>query len=155
MFSSIGDGAFIGAGSVVQNDVPPYAVVTGNPARVVRYRFSPAKIQELLASRWWNKSIDELSYDMDSFRGPLEEKAMAAAALNCRAYQPTRSNAKQVQLKVSLSSTVCAIRRLCLPLQASWKRRAAFSAEEICDSERRWSRVLGNDPRDPRRFYRN
>ena len=48
----IGDGAVIGAGSVLQSDIPPYAVVTGNPARVVRYRFSEPKIQELLAEKW-------------------------------------------------------------------------------------------------------
>jgi virginiamycin A acetyltransferase len=69
---SIGDGAFIGAGSVVQTPVPPYGVVMGNPARVVRYRFSENKIQELLASRWWLKSALELRAEMDEFRRPLE-----------------------------------------------------------------------------------
>jgi virginiamycin A acetyltransferase len=68
----VGDGAFIGAGSVVRSTVPPYAVVTGNPARVVRYRFSENKIQELLEEKWWLKSIDELSHDMDSFQKPIE-----------------------------------------------------------------------------------
>jgi|GEM_PF-1668086 virginiamycin A acetyltransferase len=56
----IGHGAVIGAGSVVHEDVPPYAVVTGNPARVVRYRFRPETIQHLLQEQWWLKSIDEL-----------------------------------------------------------------------------------------------
>ncbi len=66
----IGDGAVIGAGSVLHSNIPPYAVVTGNPARVVRFRFSEAKIKELLESKWWTKSIDELN--MDEFRKPLE-----------------------------------------------------------------------------------
>lgn len=70
---SIGDGAVIGAGSVVYNDVPPYAIVTGFPARVVRYRFSPKKIEELLAEKWWLKSIDELCLHIDEFREPFEE----------------------------------------------------------------------------------
>lgn len=69
---SIGDGAFIGAGSVVQNPVPPFGVVMGNPARVVRYRFSEATIQELLASKWWLKSAKELRRHVDEFRRPLE-----------------------------------------------------------------------------------
>jgi len=68
----IGDGAVIGAGSVVHTSVPPYAVVTGNPARVVRYRFSEQKITELLDSKWWLKSIDELGGQIEEFRKPLE-----------------------------------------------------------------------------------
>jgi virginiamycin A acetyltransferase len=68
----IGDGAVIGAGSVVQTSVPPYAVVTGNPARVVRFRFSKQKIAELLDSKWWLKSIDELTPEIEEFRKPLE-----------------------------------------------------------------------------------
>jgi len=56
----IGHGAVVGAGSVVHEDVPPYAVVTGNPARAVRYRFRPETIQRLLQEQWWLQSIDEL-----------------------------------------------------------------------------------------------
>ena len=70
--SSIGDGAVIGAGAVLYKDVPPYAVVLGNPARVVRYRFSAEKIEELLESKWWEKSIDELLPEIESFQKPLE-----------------------------------------------------------------------------------
>jgi virginiamycin A acetyltransferase len=68
----IGDGAVIGAGSVVRTRVPPYAVVTGNPARVVRFRFSESKIKELLDSKWWLKSIDELGANIEEFQKPLE-----------------------------------------------------------------------------------
>jgi len=68
----IGDGAVIGAGSVVHSNVPPYAVVTGNPARVVRFRFSEKKIRELLESQWWMRSIDELSGEIEEFQKPLE-----------------------------------------------------------------------------------
>lgn len=59
---TIGDGAVIGAHSVVTRDVPPYAVVAGNPAKVVRYRFSEPVIERLLALRWWDwprKMIEE------------------------------------------------------------------------------------------------
>ncbi|GIX49811.1 MAG: hypothetical protein KatS3mg132_005 [Limisphaera sp.] len=57
----IGHGAVIGAGAVVHEEVPPYAVVTGNPARVVRYRFPASVVQKLLAEEWWWRTIDELT----------------------------------------------------------------------------------------------
>lgn len=50
---TIGDGAVVGAMAVVTKDVPPYAVVVGSPARVVKYRFPPRQIQMLLKSKWW------------------------------------------------------------------------------------------------------
>jgi len=68
----IGDGAFVGAGSVVKSPVPPYAVVMGNPARVVRYRFSEPTIKELCESRWWTKSLGELRGSFGEFQVPLE-----------------------------------------------------------------------------------
>jgi acetyltransferase-like isoleucine patch superfamily enzyme len=71
----IGDGAVIGAGAVVNKDVPPYAVVTGNPSRIVRYRFSKKVIEELLASRWWEKSIGELKPHLQEFRCALSDPA--------------------------------------------------------------------------------
>lgn len=50
---TIGDGAVVGASALVTKDVPPYAIVGGNPARIIRYRFDPATIKKLLAIRWW------------------------------------------------------------------------------------------------------
>lgn len=69
---TIGDGAVVAAGAVVNKDVPPYAVVVGNPARVVRFRFSPPVIEQLLASRWWDRPIEEL--DIAEFNRPFEPK---------------------------------------------------------------------------------
>ena len=63
---TIGDGAIIGARSVVTKDVPPYAIVVGCPARVLRYRFSPEIISQLLELKWWNlddELIKRIPYD--------------------------------------------------------------------------------------------
>ncbi|WP_213881848.1 CatB-related O-acetyltransferase [Pseudomonas sp. dw_358] len=58
---TIGTGAVIGAQSLVTKDVPPYAIVTGSPGTVQRYRFEPEVIEGLLASQWWNLSLDQLA----------------------------------------------------------------------------------------------
>ena len=50
----IGDGAVVGAGSVVTRSVAPYAIVGGNPARLIRMRYGPEVIERLLALRWWD-----------------------------------------------------------------------------------------------------
>lgn len=65
---TIGDGAIIAAGAVVNKDVPPYGIVVGNPARVVRYRFSDKIIQELISSRWWAKPIEDLKNSVTEFQ---------------------------------------------------------------------------------------
>ncbi|MHC4540947.1 MAG: CatB-related O-acetyltransferase [Planctomycetota bacterium] len=70
--TEIGDGAVIGAGAIIGKNVQPYAVVIGNPARVVRYRFPQEVIDELLASRWWEKDIEELKPHIDEFQRPYE-----------------------------------------------------------------------------------
>lgn len=60
----IGNGAVIGARAVVSRDVSSYSIVAGNPARVVRHRFSPSIIQSLLATQWWNWSEEQISHAM-------------------------------------------------------------------------------------------
>lgn len=61
---TIGDGAIVAAGSVVSKDVPPYAIVGGVPARIIRMRFDDATVGRLLASRWWDYNyVDFASLD--------------------------------------------------------------------------------------------
>lgn len=65
---TIGDGAIVGAGAVVVKDIPPYAVVVGVPAKVKRFRFSPAEIRTLDKLQWWNKNEKWLRENADKFR---------------------------------------------------------------------------------------
>lgn len=52
--TKIEDGAIIGAFSVIKGEVPPYAVMVGNPSKVIRYRFEPNQIKKLLKIKWWD-----------------------------------------------------------------------------------------------------
>jgi virginiamycin A acetyltransferase len=56
----IGDGAVIAKGSHVVSNVEPYSVYGGNPARLIRYRFKPEVINELLEIKWWNWNLDKI-----------------------------------------------------------------------------------------------
>lgn len=64
---TIGTGAIVAAGAVVVKDVPPYAVVGGNPAKVIRYRFSEDQIELLLASKWWDWPIEKIRQHLEDF----------------------------------------------------------------------------------------
>lgn len=72
---TIGDGAVIGAQAVVTKDVPPYGIVTGNPAKLIRYRFDKQIIERLLRVKWWDwpeEKVDRfipqiLSSDIEAF----------------------------------------------------------------------------------------
>lgn len=74
--SRIWDGAVIGAGSVVTKNVPPFAVVAGNPAKILRYRFTEETINRIIQSVWWDRDIESIKEKPDEFAEfikPLEE----------------------------------------------------------------------------------
>jgi len=58
---TVGSGAVIGLNSTVTKDVPPYSVVAGNPAKLIRYRFSEQQISDLLEISWWNWSDTDIN----------------------------------------------------------------------------------------------
>lgn len=64
----IGNGAVVAAGSVVTKNVPPYAIVAGVPAKIIRYRFSEELINKITQSEWWLWSDDKLLDNIDMFK---------------------------------------------------------------------------------------
>lgn len=63
----IGDGAVVGARALVVKNIPPYAIVGGIPAKIIRYRFNENVIKALLHSQWWNKSDNWLRANAQYF----------------------------------------------------------------------------------------
>lgn len=74
---TIGDGAVVAAGAIVTKDVPPYAIVGGVPAKVIKYRFDEETIKKLLEMKWWEKDqawIKSHAEDFDDVEKLLADK---------------------------------------------------------------------------------
>ncbi|MGH1414990.1 MAG: CatB-related O-acetyltransferase [Pelagimonas sp.] len=71
--AKIGNGVIVGAGAVVRGSIPDYAIVTGNPARVVKMRYSPEEIADLNALAWWDWPLDRIA---------MAQKALSTGAIN-------------------------------------------------------------------------
>lgn len=80
--SRIGDGAIVAAGSVVTHDVPPYAVVAGVPAKIIKFRFSDNIIDELLKIKWWDWPEEKIFsnyaafYDVEKFIDKFDQSSI-------------------------------------------------------------------------------
>jgi acetyltransferase-like isoleucine patch superfamily enzyme len=77
---AIGDGVIVAAGSVVTKDIPPYSIVGGVPAKLLRYRFEREDIERLIELKWWNydrgylRSQFERFHNVDSFLSEFPEE---------------------------------------------------------------------------------
>ena len=66
----IGDGAVIGANSLVAKNVAPYTIVAGNPIREIRKRFNEEEIEILLSTKWWDWDIEKIKENLDIILSP-------------------------------------------------------------------------------------
>ena len=69
----VGNGAIIGAGSVVTKNVPDYAIVAGNPAKVIRYRYNADQIQKIQQSKWWDEDYTLICRHQQEFCKTVSE----------------------------------------------------------------------------------
>ena len=74
----IGHGAIVAAKSVVTHDVPAYAIVAGNAAKVVKMRFDEFMVRRLLKAAWWDWPVDKISRNLNAIRGVDISKLEAA-----------------------------------------------------------------------------
>ena len=75
---NVGDGAVIGGGSVCLKDVPPYAIVAGNPAKLIRYRIDERSIERLQKIQWWNWKHEDIKKYISLFEEDLNETIIDA-----------------------------------------------------------------------------
>jgi acetyltransferase-like isoleucine patch superfamily enzyme len=68
---NIGNGAIVAAGAIVTKDIPPYAIVAGNPAKIIKYRFEEEIINKLQEIKWWDWPIEKIKQNKDFFYSEL------------------------------------------------------------------------------------
>ncbi|WP_458700068.1 DapH/DapD/GlmU-related protein [Sulfurospirillum sp. 1307] len=65
---TIGNGAVIGSGAIVTKDIPAYAIVVGNPAKIIKFRFNSEIIDKLQEIQWWNWDKDKIKNSLEEFK---------------------------------------------------------------------------------------
>lgn len=83
---SIGNGAVIAANSLVNKDVPDYAIVAGSPAKIIGYRFSENIISELLKIKWWDWSIEKIISEKKLFQNQYADEELISIIKNYDSY---------------------------------------------------------------------
>lgn len=81
---TVADGAVIGAGAIVTNDVPPYAVVAGNPGKIIKYRFEEGVRNDLMGIRWWDWPVEKIIDNVDLLCSDDADAVKKLVALNKR-----------------------------------------------------------------------
>lgn len=85
----IGHGAIVAANSHVVNDVPPYAIVGGNPAKIIRFRFSQEIIDLLLALKWWELDDAFINLMLPILTAPPSSEILGLLIAECEHYSRT------------------------------------------------------------------
>lgn len=73
----IGDGAVIGANSLVNKDIPPYAIVGGSPAKILGFRFEEKVVEQLLRLQWWDWPLERIVDAKELFLQTLDSSKLS------------------------------------------------------------------------------
>ena len=108
---TVGNGAVVGMGSVVVKDIPPYAIATGNPAKIIRYRFSPEVIQRLNSIKWWDWPINIIRKHARLLNSPMNDNTLKqleviadSFSVNAHIQQETRNTMNEIKSESSLNT---------------------------------------------------